>query len=79
MIPRRKLKPLQKVVASIPGFRLLSVERSGGDHLCCHIRDDKGNRFKVWTGSTGSSCKRRFLNLKQDIKRVSNRMKGLID
>lgn len=78
-IPKRKIKPIEAIIRKLPGFKLHKVEQSGGDHLCCHIEDDVGNRFRMWTGSTGSSHKRRYLNFKQDIRQMSNKLKGLLD
>lgn len=76
----RKLEQELAAMVERLGFTLLAVERSRNDHLCCFIRDDAGNKFKVFTGITCSSYDRAArLNFKQDVRKASNRAKGLCD
>lgn len=77
---KKRMKELRTVISQIPGFKILSIEPTKNDHLCCHVRDDAGNCFKCYTGTTCSAnTKRARLNFRQDIRRQSNRAKGLVD
>lgn len=75
---RKRLRWIDGMVAKL-GFHLDRMEVSGGDHICCYITDDAGNKFKAFTGqSCSANEKNARLNFRQDIRRISNRMKGLI-
>ena len=76
---RKRLKDIETMVAKL-GFELNRIQISKGDHICCHITDDVGNNFKAYTGqSCSANSKKARLNFRQDIRRLSNRMKGLIN
>jgi len=75
---RKRMKEIRSVVTAL-GFECEDITISKGDHVCCHIKDDEGNRFKAFTGqSCSANIKSARLNFKQDIRRLSNRLKGLI-
>lgn len=75
---RKRQKAIEQCISDV-GFTLLRVRRSGSGHFKCRIRDDKGNTFTACTGTSCSSDQRRaHLNFKQDLRRLSNRAKGLI-
>ena len=75
---RKRLKSIQEVIERL-GFTCNSIEIAHAGHVCCHITDDAGNKFKAFTGQSCSASERNArLNFKQDIRRMSNRMKGLI-
>jgi len=75
---KKRKKEIEAVVDRL-GFTCTCVDQSAGDHLCFHITDDEGNRFKAYTGqSCSGNAKNARLNFKQDIRRISNRLKGLI-
>ena len=76
---RKRLKGLKEMISEM-GFRCTWIAISGGSHICCHITDDEGNKFKAFTGqSCSANPVKARLNFRQDIRRLSNRMKGLID
>lgn len=75
---KKLYRELAQLISGL-GFRCRRIEKTGNSHLCCHVEDDEGNRFKAFTGSTPSSDKSARLNFKQDVRRLSNRLKGLID
>lgn len=77
-IPRRKLKELECIVSKLPGFILHEVTQDNKGHLCCHIEDDAGNRFRLWAAGSGKSCGRRQMNFKSDVRKMSNKLKGLV-
>lgn len=75
---KKRRKEIEAVVDRL-GFTCRRVDQSPGDHLCFHITDDEGNSFKAYTGqSCSGNAKSARLNFKQDIRRISNRLKGLI-
>ena len=78
-VPRKKVKELDEIISRLPGFKLLKVETGKAGHLCCHIRDDVGNRFRLWASFSGKMNGRRQNNFKADARKMSNKMKGLID
>ena len=76
---RKRQKAIEQCIAEV-GFTLLRIRtgrRSG--HYKCRVMDDAGNCFTACTGtSCSSNQKKAHLNFKQDLRRLSNRAKGLI-
>jgi len=75
---RKRLKSIEAVIIRL-GFTCNSITIEHAGHVCCHITDDVGNNFRAFTGqSCSANEKNARLNFKQDVRRLSNRMKGLI-
>jgi hypothetical protein len=75
---RKRQKAIEQCIAEA-GFTLLRMRKGRSGHFKCRVEDDAGNRFTACTGSScGSNQKRAHLNFKQDLRRLSNRAKGLI-
>ena len=75
---RKRMRSIEKIVIDL-GFHCARIETTHGGHICCHVIDDAGNKFKAFTGQSCSASERNArLNFRQDIRRLSNRMKGLI-
>ena len=71
-------KRMKEIVAIVEGcgFILRDMTITKGDHICCHITDDNGNKFKAFTGQSCSGNTRMArLNFRQDIRRISHRKK----
>lgn len=77
MSHKRTADEIESVVRRL-GFKLRDVAYTRAGHYKCRVVDDAGNEFKAVTGSTCSSNARRaLLNFKRDIRRASNKAKGL--
>lgn len=78
---RNRLKrQLKKMIESLPGFKCLDIEIRKSGHCCCTVRDDAGNEFRAFTGTTCSSYEKAArLNFRQDCRKLSNIAKGLIE
>ena len=75
---KRKIE-ITNAVKSL-GFAVLSIYVSKGAHYVVRVKDDVGHVFRAWTGcSCSSNTRRARLNFRQDVRRQSNRLKGLID
>ena len=69
------MKEIRAVVEGC-GFALRDMTLTKGDHICCHITDDDGNKFKAFTGqSCSSNIRKARLNFRQDIRRMSHNRK----
>ena len=75
---RKRMKTIEAVITGC-GFKCVDMTITRADHICCHIIDDEGNKFRAWTGqSCSANVKKARLNFRQDIRRMSNKAKGLI-
>lgn len=75
---RKRQKAIEQCIAEVE-FTLLRIRIAKGGHFKCRVMDDAGNRFTACTGtSCSSNQKRAHMNFKQDLRRLSNRAKGLI-
>ena len=76
---RRREKLLRQAIESL-GFQCISmVKTKRNSHYRCRVRDDKGFEFNVFTGSTCSASECSALkNFKQDVRRMSSKMRGVI-
>ena len=74
---KKRRKDLVKFIErKCPGFEVLSLDEKR-KHLCMTIRDDARNVFKVFTACSGAPSALR--NVIQDVRRQSNRAKGICD
>lgn len=79
---KKYIDGLIDLVESMEGFKVINVlnTKCGSGHRSFTIRDDVGNQFKMFAPtSPGSDVKRGMLNFKCDVKRMSNRLKGVIE
>ena len=80
MTPRKRKIELRRLIESL-GFVCLGITQNPrNSHFVCHVRDDAGNVFKAVASSStnGADC-RALNNFKADVRRQSNREKGLLD
>ena len=75
---RKRVKLLKQMIERDLGYTCESIEQTGGSHICCRVKDDKGHRFRAYTGLTPRAERSALLNFKQDIRRLSLRAKGVI-
>lgn len=81
MSDRKHVKAIQAAVESMEGFTVDSIDKAKRNgHYCLTITDDEGNQFKAWHSATYSCAACRALNnFKSDVRRFSNKAKGLLD
>lgn len=77
---RKREAEIREAVEAI-GFTVVSIAKTRrNNHYCVTVRDDARNKFRCYTSSSCSAASCRALNnFKSDVRRMSNRAKGLID
>jgi len=74
---KKRISEVRAVIERL-GYTVDGIKTAPGGHLQCLVRDDQGNRLKAYTGVSTCSASG-LLNFKQDLRRLSNKAKGLID